>query len=284
MKIAGVVVIYNPDDTVLENIKTYIDIVEKLYVVDNSIEKINIVNEIKKILKVEYISLNGNKGIAKALKVATEKAIGDGYDFLLSMDQDSQFPTEHGETIKNCLKSQDTARVGMLGINYKNNSSADKLDTVINVNCIITSGAFLNLHNYKQINGYNEDLFIDLVDNDICFQFILAGYDVLLMPHVHIKHKLGKTKNVNCLWYKREIITHSPIRYYYMYRNYNYLLKHRSKKYRRLLKQYKYGYGFKLFVRRVLFEKPRWKIFKMICKGIRDGKRGILGPYETGEK
>jgi rhamnosyltransferase len=35
-KIAAVVILYNPELSILENIKSYIDQVEKLYVVDNS--------------------------------------------------------------------------------------------------------------------------------------------------------------------------------------------------------------------------------------------------------
>ena len=36
MKFAGVVVAFNPSDIVVDNIKTYINNIDKLYVVDNS--------------------------------------------------------------------------------------------------------------------------------------------------------------------------------------------------------------------------------------------------------
>ena len=36
MKIAGTVVWYNPSNENIENIKTYINFVEKLYIIDNS--------------------------------------------------------------------------------------------------------------------------------------------------------------------------------------------------------------------------------------------------------
>ena len=36
MKICGVVVLYNPDDDINNKIKSYINIIDKLFVVDNS--------------------------------------------------------------------------------------------------------------------------------------------------------------------------------------------------------------------------------------------------------
>ncbi len=35
MKICGVVVFYNPNNDMLKNIKTYLDNIEKIYVIDN---------------------------------------------------------------------------------------------------------------------------------------------------------------------------------------------------------------------------------------------------------
>lgn len=48
-KIAGVVILYNPEENVYANIMTYIDSLDILYIVDNSEdEKINIIEKIKK--------------------------------------------------------------------------------------------------------------------------------------------------------------------------------------------------------------------------------------------
>lgn len=66
---AGGVALYNPKSDVLKNINTYIDIMETLYVVDNT-------EEIKPLLKKQvlmnkkicYITLKENIGLAKALR------------------------------------------------------------------------------------------------------------------------------------------------------------------------------------------------------------------------
>ena len=88
MKLAGVVVLYEPGDCVLNNINSYIDSLETLYIVDNSSS-----NNSKKFKgkKIRYIYNKGNLGIAEALNIGAKRAIKDGYKWLLTMDQDSCF-------------------------------------------------------------------------------------------------------------------------------------------------------------------------------------------------
>lgn len=285
MKFAGTVVLYNPEKEILENIKSYLPFIDILYVMDNSTKEFEFLNDIKSIKKVKYISLGGNKGIAKALKIATETAIKDGYDFLLSMDQDSKFPTEDFKYVKDYVENNDVTKLGIICVNYLGNIVKNKTSSkaeLWEVNDVITSGSFLNLKNYSKIDGYNEDLFIDLVDHDLFFQFREKDYKILLFVNIFLNHKLGEKKEVKFLFYKRKVITHSPVRYYYMYRNFHYLKKNRSGKYLEFLLNpiYVRLFKFKITARRILTEKQHLKILKMIIRGIHDGKKGILGPYE----
>lgn len=283
MKFAGVVVLYNPDKDVLENIKTYIPFLEKLYVMDNSTQGVGFLEDIKNLDKVEYISLDGNKGIAKALKVGTERAVDDGFDILLSMDQDSKFPTEDFKYVEQYLTNNDISKLGMIAINFAKNdikSTSDDKSDVIEVNEVITSGSFLNLQNYKQIKGYNEDLFIDMVDFDICYQFKEKDCEVKIFPNIMLNHNLGNPSVFKFLFHTTKYISHSPIRYYYTYRNYNYLRKYNSKKYVNLLEQRGEGFRWINSLKMCILEKQHLKTWKMIRKGIRDGKRGILGPFK----
>ena len=89
MKIAGMVTLYNPDELISENICSYLDDIHKLYVIDNSD------NSNKMLLpqnsKIIYMPNYKNVGIASALNIAAKAAIADGYNWLLTMDQDSKF-------------------------------------------------------------------------------------------------------------------------------------------------------------------------------------------------
>ena len=87
MKICGVVVWYNPDK--VSNIKSYLNHLDKLYIVDNSNN--NNFELTKNLGEITYIPLLCNKGIAYALNVGLKKALDEKYDFILTMDQDSEY-------------------------------------------------------------------------------------------------------------------------------------------------------------------------------------------------
>jgi len=284
MKIAGVVVLYNPDYEIIENIKTYLPFLDCLYLLDNSTSKTSIIKLLTLIDKVKYISLNGNKGIAKALKVATETAIKDGYKYLLTMDQDSKFPTKDFEYIKNYIKNNDISNVGLISINYSGSKlkviSEDK-SYVEKTNLCITSGTFMVLDNYKKIDGFNEDLFIEMVDYDICCQFYEKDIDMILFRNIMLNHRIGEEQVLNFLLFKIKRVIHNGVRYYYKYRNWHYLKKTKSKKYLENMLTIKKRFGIARMIRRILFQKDKIINAKLILKGIKDGKKGILGPYSS---
>ena len=290
INMAGCVVLYNPPKTdnkldVIENIKTYLPLVKKLYVMDNS-TKIDAkdVEELKQIKKVEYISMNGNKGIAKALKDATELAIKEKFDYILTMDQDSKYPTEDFGYIEEYIKNNDMSQIGQLCLTVwtqgEKRSEGDKSKTHVVPTCI-TSGTILNLKNYLKVDGFNEDLFIDLVDFDISAQLTLKGYKTIKFDKIFLNHQLGKIKYFNFILFIFKISLWPPIRHYYIFRNYHYFMKYKSKKYKSILrKELKLGYG-EIFARVFAYPKGKGKEnYKMIKQGIKDGKAGKLGPYQ----
>ena len=92
MKIHGAVVLYHPSQEVFSCVDSYISYVEKLWVMDNSERKNwDFVKAFCENPKCRYIDLQGNQGIARALNIAAKRAMEEGADWLLTMDQDSQF-------------------------------------------------------------------------------------------------------------------------------------------------------------------------------------------------
>ena len=106
MKLAGVVVWYNPSDKDVKNIESYIDELDKLYIFDNSEKKDN-KNKVPTSKKIEYISQHENLGIATALNITANKALGEGYLYLLTMDQDSKFKKDDLKKMKDLVKRMD---------------------------------------------------------------------------------------------------------------------------------------------------------------------------------
>lgn len=280
MKIASAVVLYNPDREVVENIKSYLSFSNAVYVVDNSTK--SLISQINDFIvsnsKIKYINMNGNSGIAKALKEVSDLAINDGFDYLLTMDQDSKFPTEDYHFVEDYLK-KDNKKIGIISVNSQSTDNENK-EEVVEKEWVITSGSFLNLEAYKNTTGFDEDLFIDLVDNDICFKLTQKGYLIMQFENIYLDHKLGTQHSVFKIFGKKrlEMDCHAPIRYYYIYRNLGYLSKkYPSEYYKKECEKYNL---FKTIIKILLMEKQKMKILKMIRKGRKDAKKGILGKYK----
>ena len=221
MKICACVILYNPSDDI-KNTNSYPYFIDKIYFIDNS--DMSNLNKIQNscTYSYEYIPFYENKGIAYALKLACNKAISDGYDFILTMDQDSVFPKNSENEILNYLINDDIKNYGILGLNYNSKESEKK---IIDCKYWLTSGNFINLLNYKLIDGFDEDLFIDYVDIEIGEQFSKVNKKIGYLNHISLNHKIGNPIKINFLGLKFTCMNHSPIRYYYRYRNSLYLYK-----------------------------------------------------------
>lgn len=74
MKLAGVVILYHPDDSVIMNISTYIEELDVLYVLDNSeIPAEAIASKIKEFPNAHYVAFRDNMGISYALNYALKQ-------------------------------------------------------------------------------------------------------------------------------------------------------------------------------------------------------------------
>lgn len=230
MLISGIVVLYNPNEGCIENIKTYLSLLNKLYIVDNSTHDITtVLKELCKLDKTEYIKMDGNEGIAKALKVGVEKSIAEGYDFCLTMDQDSKFPQTDRENLENILSIENILDYGIIGLNFNSDNTEFKL---VDIKCWLTSGNFIVLENYKKIHGFKEELFIDYVDFDLDEQFWAIGKKVAYINNLSLIHIMGNPVKKRLLFKSFTVMNYTPIRDYYRFRNALYLYKQNKKFYR----------------------------------------------------
>src|SRR5688500_10239512 len=92
MKVAAVVILYFPEQNVIENIMSYSPYVDMIYAIDNT-EKDNesFETKLRSIANCIYLHDNENKGIAARLNEACALARKQGFTWLLTMDQDSYF-------------------------------------------------------------------------------------------------------------------------------------------------------------------------------------------------
>ncbi len=223
-KVEGVVVLYNPEINILNNIKSYINKIEKLYIVDNS-ENINekLIDRIKQISdKCIYINNNGNKGIAHALNVGANKAIINDANWLLTMDQDSSFEDDNFDSLLEFAYNIDSYKsIGIISPLHSThlNDSKEEVD-VEEVLTVMTSGNLVNLDILKKIGFFKEYYFIDSVDTEYCLRLNINGYKILRYNKSILEHNLGELTIHKTIFNKElRLYNHNKIRKYYITRN-----------------------------------------------------------------
>lgn len=231
MNIAGTVILYNPEDAVLTNILSYFPSLSHLYIYDNSsVESVEIKQWANDTPNASYFFSGQNEGISKRLNQAATLALSDGHKWLLTMDQDSFFEKKELEKYFTTLQAATNKdEVAMFGIEYEK-KTADSIDSstdIISIEHLITSGSILNLMLFTEIGEFDEALFIDEVDLEYCYRSITKGFKILKLKNVFLQHSLGKISEFRS--FKSLKLTprtlHSPLRVYYMVRNYLYVSK-----------------------------------------------------------
>ncbi len=272
MDISAGIVLFNPDINRLnENISSIVVQCEHLYLVDNGSSNIETV---KKMLKqfddfnITLILNKKNMGIAKALNQITAKADDDGYKWILTLDQDSVAPNN---IIQEFLKYTNKRNVGIICPVISDRNKGIEIyrkEGIIEQEECITSGALLYIDAWKKIGGFDESMFIDGVDFDICYRLRKHNFKILCVQNVILLHELGRIKYCRFLFWKVLVKNHSAFRKYYIARNTIYLARKKnscSEKIRSVFKEIKL-----ILIVLAYEDNKKEKIQRIIC-GIRDG-------------
>lgn len=280
MTYAGVVVLFNPDEKVINNINTYVKNLKKLYVVDNTPNKDN--SYLFKNKKIEYIANKKNEGIAHALNIGANKAIKEKYDFLLTMDQDSSFPSGSVKKLINYIENNSKyilKEVGIISAYHLTPQNEFKVAPKVgNPLLVMTSGNFVNLKAHKKIGGFKDWMFIDCVDFDYCLNMRRHGYEIVQLFDAKLNHNLGNTEKKRLFGKTMFVSHHSPIRRYYMVRNRHYLYDMYHEEFPDYCNA-EISRTKKEWYKIILFEKNKIRKSMMMFKGYRDYKKGIKGEY-----
>lgn len=231
MKIAAVAIIYYPTLDFLENLKTYSSEVDKVYVFDNTENGCKIKEQILQVPKVEYFQDGENKAIAQRLNTVAKKAILEGYDWLLMMDQDSKFINYSLQYYLDGIKNYPLRNtVPIFCVNYFREEKESLPNAITQkIDLFITSGSILNLTLFAKLGDFDENLFIDFVDTEYSLRCKKMGYKIIQFTNIFLVHQLGnlvKRASIKTLYLKKKWKTvYSPIRYYYLCKNNLYIQK-----------------------------------------------------------
>ena len=287
-KVAAIIISYNPDNNLLDSINLLVNQVEKIIIVDNGSEpekkrNINLIMDIDK-KKIEVIFNEENLGIATALNIGVREALNQGYNWILTMDQDSKASSNMVEKMLEVYnKIDERERKEILSIfpnfvderiqSIEENSNMDSYEYV---DADITSGNLLRAEVFDKVGFFDDSLFIDLVDTDFCMRLNEKNIKMIKVRDAILYHSLGESQSVKSIFGKFNTSNHSALRRYYMTRNRFYTWE----KYKDLnsftLNRDKKLFK-KEFIKIILGEKDKVNKIKMVFKGYKDYKKGVRG-------
>jgi rhamnosyltransferase len=295
MKCAAVIVIYNPKVELLKrNIQSIITQVDKVYCFNNGSDN---TSEIRPLIrtypKATLIDHKENIGIASALNYVSKLAYEEGFEWLLTLDQDSVCPDEMINRFSQYVKMREVAIICPVFIDSRRPPKVLPTGEYSEVDFCITSGAFTNLGILWRLGGFDDYLFVGQVDDEYCYRVNLNHYKIIQVNSVHMQHELGDltpsrwkkfylwlgekthSEKVKALSYKRKV---SPKRIYLSTRNLVYL----SKKYRNY-PCYKFSLKFARYnaMSNLLRGERKILILKAINKGFQDGNRKNVNAYRV---
>jgi rhamnosyltransferase len=236
-----------------------------------------------------------NLGVAAALNQGFAWAIQRGFDFIVTLDQDSLPAPGMNETLLNSFEHHPNRRkLAVLAptiveellphpARYIRSKAHFLFERVTceksflrNVSFAITSGSLYNLTYYQDIGPFRDDFFIDYVDTEYCLRAIARGYEISIACDARLIHHLGKRQKKHFLGREQYPTFHAPFRWYYISRNrvpmlriYAFHLPHWF--------FYEIAITLTSFTRMMLFETQRTTKIRAFLIGTLDGLLGKMG-------
>ena len=280
-EVVAVVPTYRPTGDVLINVIPLIDQCDRVIVVDDGSgpDSDDVLTALEA-MDVEVVRLPENAGIARALNVGVERALGfPATGFVLTVDQDSKISTDFVlHALRSATRRADADRVGMVvpetvagrRIAMADDCEADPLPLEP-----IQSGMLIARRAFEVVGLFREEFVIDCVDSDFFLRVRRAGLLVLVCADCRIEHELGEFRP--SVPGREGFSYHSPTRRYYMTRNRLTLLRENGRSdpswLRRILMSELMG-----FATIVVFGSNRWRQVRAVRAGAMAYRRSEFGP------
>ena len=249
-----------------------------------------------------------NRGLAYALNRIMEQAKGDGFHWVVTMDQDSILPPGLINAYAKKILQPPPQPLGILCPQvidrrraYLQVKTAPKEEFVSKC---ITSASCTFIPAWEQVGGFDEWLFIDLVDNEFCKRLQVCGYQILRLNPWVLDQEFGtsepKSEGVQRFWlrvakltgnpnfakfsYKKYV---SPMRVYYTNRNIIYVNR-KLKPYGAVGYESYHCHNYPGFL--ISFSLPsifraqhKWNVAKAVLRGIWDGLKHPTAAWRAEE-
>lgn len=278
MELGAIVIAYNYSNKQLyDKIKHYIEDVEILIIWNNTPSNQNrLNNSYWKNMKcpVAILGTGENVGIGKALNESIKFAKNFGCTHVLTMDQDSEW--RDFSKYRHSVESWTDKKIGIYAPIIADARSSKIFCCNKENRYAITSGSILNLEAYATVGGFNENFFIDEVDNEYCVRLSKAGYGIKIIKESFLFQEFG-ADNIRHSFTGKAANTYSAFRLYYQIRNRLWMLRlHFADLHWRYIVYSIVNVLMSRFVDIVLYEENKGEKIKAYLRGLNDGLFGKI--------
>lgn len=262
--ILAVIVAYNPDlDLLRDNIAAFADVVDRILLWQNS----PVAFEHPKAV---LCGDGSNQGIPAALNYAWHYAEEHGFDYLLTMDQDSIW---HGfqDFVRTATASSTPEGIYVPCINEDASTGI-----FLPADDVITSGMFLPVGLIGRIGGWRNDFLVEAVDIDFQIRAQMAGIPFFKIPAGHLSQTFAKRHIASRFGLHFHVYDYPLSRLYEIYRNHWIVIRSYPGRTKTLRRRFIRNFYLHRIPRILLGEKDRFRKLRAIAAGTRAGLR-----YET---
>lgn len=297
MSVAAVVVTFEPENGCIDLLRSLREQCDFVVVVDNGSNAL-IVDALRQSCEevgAQLIKLDSNVGIAAAQNLGIERARELRCTHILLSDDDS-LPLP-GMVAGLLAAAEEDPRIGAVGpLPAEDREGGDQLvycaraygpkraypeelaQERLDVAFLIASGCLIKVSALDAIGPMNEALFIDHVDLEWGLRARAAGYRLVCVPAIGLKHSLGD-EVVQLPRRSQPIHVHGPIRNYYILRNTIALIKGDLMPLKWRVRYAYWCVKYLAFNGLLVDRLPERR--RMLARGLRDGLRGRMGKFEA---
>ncbi len=296
-EVSAVIVVFQPNLELIKNVEAIRQQVDRIVIVDNgsSEEALIHLRRVNQVQGIETIWNANNLGVAAALNQGVQRARELGFEWVLTLDQDSRPAKDMVQKLwavyQNQAESDRIAIVAPQVIDADLDRRAPFLRrkwgfiyervlcenvSLKDVTTVITSGALMRISAFETIGGFREDFFIDYVDTEFCLRAQLHGYKIIAACQAKLEHRLGNRKKVKVGPFTLMPTFHPPWRWYTINRNRIPMLKLYALRFPHWL-VYELVATMYVLLRMLLTEDKRGAKLRAAIRGTWHGLRGWMG-------
>lgn len=224
MKIYSLITLYHPQKENIDNVFNIAKQVEKVFVIDNSCkDNKNFFNSEENIL---YQNMQTNSGLSIGFNSILKNFNFEDDDYIIFFDQDTIIHSNFINEFIQCYSFiENSVRIGCLspirvdrfsGKPEITNCKSEIQQGYFSVQNVITSSLLTKYKILRDVNFWNENIFLDMADWDFSWRLLRKKYINIITDKVSIKHSIGNgTKKVS--FFKIDMC--APIREYYIIRD-----------------------------------------------------------------